>query len=117
LGTPFSTGTLVRRGNAISFPEQRYDIVRAPVDGDGRTMRDVKAIPHVELSEAVARLVSEARSASSSELQQRPARIFGWRRNGPWIQAALTRTIDDLVASGRIRRVGDHLEARDHLAQ
>ena len=116
LGTLLSAGTLVLRGNAICFPEQRHDIVRAPVDGDGRTMRDVKAIPDVELSAAVARLVTEARSASTAELQQRAARIFGWKRSGPWIQAALARTIDELVATGRIRRVGDHLEAHDHIS-
>jgi hypothetical protein len=115
LNTLLSTGPLIRRGNAICFPQQRHDIVRAPVDDEPRTTRDVKAVPDAELAQAVERLVNEARSASSAELQQRTARIFGWRRNGPWIQAALTRTIDELLATGRIRRVGEHLEARDHL--
>jgi hypothetical protein len=115
LNTLLSTGTLIRRGNAICFPQQRHDIVRAPVDDEPRTTRDVKAVPDAELAQAVERLVNEARSASSAELQQRTARIFGWRRNGPWIQAALTRTIDELLATGRIRRVGEHLEARNHL--
>ena len=115
LHTLLSTGTLIQRGNAICFPQQRHDILRAPVDDDPRTTRDVKAVPDIELAQTIERLVTEARSASSAELQQRTARIFGWRRNGPWIQAALTRTIDELVATGRIRRVGDHLEACDHL--
>ncbi len=115
LNTLLSTGTLIRRGNAICFPQQRHDIVRAPVDDEPRTTRDVKAVPDAELAQAVERLLNEARSASSAELQQRTARIFGWRRNGPWIQAALTRAIDELLTTGRIRRVGEHLEARDHL--
>ena len=115
LGALIGAGTFIRRGNALCFPEQRYGIVRGPIDDDPRTLRDIKSIPDIELSEAVARLVNEARAASSTELQQRTARIFGWRRNGSSIQAALARTIDELVAGGRVRRVGDRLEAANHV--
>ena len=97
-------GTLVRHGNAYCFPNQPVDLVRIPQPGDKRTERDVKQIPDVELAQAVALLVSEAHIVTEAEAHQRTARIFGWRRTGPAITAALTRAIEQLLDQGVIQR-------------
>lgn len=104
-------GTLVRRGNAVCLPNQRTDLVRVPVAGDERSEREVRQVPDVELAEAVARLVAEARVVTTEEAQQKAARLFGWRRNGPAIQAAMARAVDELAASGRLERADGVLRA------
>jgi hypothetical protein len=109
------SGTLVRQGNAYCFPNQRTDVVRIPQPGDKRTERDVKQVPDVELAQALALLVRKARIVTEAEAQQRTARIFGWRRTGPAITAALTRAIEQLADHGVIQRSeGDlrHVRAR-----
>jgi very-short-patch-repair endonuclease len=105
------TGTLVRHGNAFCLPNQRVDLVRVPQDGDERTQRDVRQVPDVELAEAVARLVGEARVVTEEEAQQRAARLFGWRRNGTAITAALTRVVEQLADEGVVERSGSELRA------
>jgi very-short-patch-repair endonuclease len=102
-------GTLVRHGNAYCFPNQPVDLVRIPQPGDKRTERDVKQIPDVELARAVALLVSEAHIVTETEAHQRAARIFGWRRTGPAITAALTRAIEQPLDQGLIQRSGAEL--------
>jgi very-short-patch-repair endonuclease len=104
-----SAGTLVRRGNAFCLPNQPTDLVRVPQEGDERTEREVRHVPDVELAEAVARLVAEARVVTEEEAQQKAARLFGWRRNGPAIQAALMRIVEQLADEGRVEREGGQL--------
>ena len=104
-------GALVRRENAYCLPGQRIDVVRVPCPDDERTQREVKHVPDVELGEAIARLVADARIVSEDEVKQRAARLFGWARVGPGIQAALTRVVEDLAASGRVVRAGGELHA------
>jgi very-short-patch-repair endonuclease len=106
-------GTVVRDGNAFRLPNQRVDLVRVPVAGDERTLREVKQVPNVELAEAVGRLVAEARVVTEEEAQQKAARLFGWRRTGPAIAAALTRAVEQLAEEGVIVRAGDELRAAD----
>ncbi|HWT93659.1 MAG TPA: DUF3320 domain-containing protein, partial [Solirubrobacteraceae bacterium] len=105
------SGTLVQRGNAYCLPNQRTDLVRYPVEEDERTYREVKQVPDVELAEAAARLVREARVVTEEELQQRTARLFGWRRRGTAIRPALGRIVEQLLADGVIERTGDELRA------
>jgi Arc/MetJ family transcription regulator len=107
-------GTLTRCGNAVSTPTQRTDVVRGPHDFDEASEREVRHVPDVELAEAVAQLVAEGRIITDDELQQRTARLFGWKRNGPAIQAALTRALEKAIDSGRVIRADGYLEASDH---
>ncbi len=102
-------GTIVRHGNAFCLPNQRTDLVRVPHEADERSDREIKHVPDIELAEAVARLVSEARVVTEEEAQQKAARLFGWRRNGPAIQAALNRVVEHLHADGRIERADGQL--------
>jgi len=111
LGSLVSAGTLIRHGNAYCLPNQRVDLVRVPSERDERSQRDVKQVPDVELAEAVARLVAEARVVEEEEALQRTARLFGWRRNGPAIQAALERVLENLADQGRVERVHSRLRA------
>ncbi len=104
-------GAVVRHENAFGIPGQRIDIVRIPRADDERTQRDVKHVPDVELGEAIARLVADARIVTEDEVKQRTARLFGWARVGAGIQAALTRVVEDLAASGRVVREGGELHA------
>jgi very-short-patch-repair endonuclease len=102
-------GSLVAHGNAYVLPHQRVDIVRVPADGDVRTEREVKHVPDVELAESLARLVEEARLVTDEEAVMRVARLFGWRRTGPAIQAALSRVVEGLIDDGRVKREGAYL--------
>jgi hypothetical protein len=104
-----SAGTLVRDGNAYRLPNQRTDLVRVPGEGDERTEREVKHIPDVELAHALSRLIADARLVTDEEALTRTARLFGWRRNGSAIQAALSRVIEQLIDSGHVSREADHL--------
>ena len=107
-----SSGALVRAGNAYLLPNQSTDLVRVPDGEDPRTQREVKHVPDVELAEALARLVGDARIVTEEEAKQRAARLFGWARNGPAIQAALARVVEDLADDGRVKRDADgHLHA------
>ena len=86
--------------------------MRVPDGEDPRTQREVKHVPDVELAEALARLVGDARIVTEEEAKQRAARLFGWARNGPAIQAALARVVEDLADDGRVKRDADgHLHA------
>jgi hypothetical protein len=109
-------GALVRRGNAVATPTQRTDIVRVPQALDGHSEREVRHVPDVELTEAVAKLVAEGRIITGEELRQRTARLFGWKRNGPAIQAALNRAVEDAIESGRVIRADRYLQASDQTA-
>jgi very-short-patch-repair endonuclease len=102
-------GTLVLDGNAYRSPAQRTTPVRAPVDGDEDTQREVRHVPDVELAEAIIRLVTDARLVSDDEAATQTARLFGWRRNGLAIRTALARVIDQLIDEGRLARDGDSL--------
>ena len=102
----------MRAGNAYLLPNQSTDLVRVPDGEDPRTQREVKHVPDVELAEALARLVGDARIVTEEEAKQRAARLFGWARNGPAIQAALARVVEDLADDGRVKRDADgHLHA------
>jgi very-short-patch-repair endonuclease len=97
-------GTFSRRGNAYVLPHQPTDVVRVPEAADQRSQREIKHVPDIELAEAIVRLVAEARIVSDAELVIRVARMFGWRRTGPAIQATLARIVDGLVDEGRLSR-------------
>ena len=78
---------------------QELDTVRAPADG--HVARPVSDVPQVELRLAIARLAEDAKSIDTNELQTRVARIFGWKRNGPDITAALNQAIIDAARLGQ----------------
>lgn len=68
------SSTLVQRGNAFCFPQQRFDVVRVPDSEDQQTERDIKHIPDIELAEAVARFVADARSERARNCTNEPLR-------------------------------------------
>jgi hypothetical protein len=109
-------GTLVRCGNAVATPTQPTDVVRVPQDFYETSGREVRHVPEVELTEAVAKLVAEGRIITGEELRPRTARLFGWKRNGPAIQAALNRAVEDAIQSGRVIRADGYLEPSDQPA-
>ncbi len=97
-------GTLVCRGNAFCLPNQRTDLVRVPREGDERSEREVKHVPDVDLAEAVARLVAEARWSLRRRRTRRRLGCSDGGANGPAIQAALVRVVEGLSDQGRIER-------------
>ncbi len=101
-----ASGSLVRQLDAYCLPTQRTDLVRVPDPADARSDREVGHIPQIELGEALIRMVGEARVVSDDELLRQTARLFGWKRTGPAIQAALTRAVEQLAAEGRLQREG-----------
>jgi very-short-patch-repair endonuclease/ribosomal protein S7 len=87
----------------------KADEVRVPTD-DPETRREVRHVPSEELGLAVVRFVAEAHAVSRDELSMRIARLFGWQRRGPDIQAALEDVVGALLAEGRLRATGELVE-------
>lgn len=74
---------------------------------DGAAVRQVGDVPQFELRLAIARLVEDAKSISTSELQTRVARVFGWKRTGPDITAALNQAIIEAARLDQISVAND----------
>jgi len=102
----------VRVASPQSPPAQRRDARRLEgmsTEAGYDTLRDFL---RKVLAEAVARLVAEARVVSEEEAQQKAARLFGWKRNGAAIQAALVRVVETLSDDGRVERESGELRSR-----
>lgn len=84
------------------------EYVRVPSD-DPDTQREVKHIPQQELQLAIAHVVRDAHSIRAAEVSVRVARLFGWKRRGPDVSAALEEAVEELVRSGELRSVNDRL--------
>ncbi len=106
VGSLLRAGGIMQLGNAYCVPRQRVDIVRVPHDDDPRSRRDVREISDIELGQALVRLVSDARVIDRDEATRSTARLFGWRRSGPSIAAALNRVVDQLAEADLIVRDG-----------
>lgn len=76
--------------------------VRVPTDNP-ETERPAKHVPQQELQLAVRRIVQDAHTAEPDAISLHVARLFGWQRRGPDVQAALEDAIDALVNSGALR--------------
>jgi hypothetical protein len=68
----------------------------------GRAPRSVSEVPQVELRLAIAHLAEDAKAIDAAELQTRVARVFGWKRNGAEITAALKQAIVEATRLNQI---------------
>jgi hypothetical protein len=81
--------------------------VRVPDELDDQTQRTIQQIPPVEIAEAVYRLLVDARVADEDELMVGVRDLFGFKRMGAHIAAALSDALDRLEADGRLTRGPD----------
>jgi hypothetical protein len=86
--------------------EQRLRVRSANAD-DPETIRKVADIASEELRLGLLRLISEAGVVEEDELTARVSQLFGWRRRGPDIAAALQRALKRLVRDKAVRRRPD----------
>lgn len=93
----------------LSAPSLQLSAVRVPTTDDPTTEREVKYVPQEELRLAVARIVEDAHSIMREDLTFHVARLFGWRRRGPDVRAALGRAVDELVRIGTLVQSGQAL--------
>jgi hypothetical protein len=97
-------------GNRIYVDAQgfyRLDKVAAAavrVPGDEEDIRAVQHVPTDELDLAVIGTVIDAVSAGEAEVVTAVRRMFGWRRSGGDIVAAVQASIDRCLSSGTIER-------------
>lgn len=84
--------------------------VRIPSD-DPDTQREARHTPQHELRIAIARLVGEAHTIRPDDLSIHVARLFGWRRRGPDVRAALEDAIEALVTAGELVHDGEYVRS------
>jgi very-short-patch-repair endonuclease len=99
-----SAGFLSLSGTEISQ-------VRVPTGNDG--LRKVGWVPPAELDLAVLLLVRDARTMGVADLSTAVARLFGWRRQGSDIQAAVSASISRLEQAGSLVNDGGELRLGD----
>ncbi|MGR7026360.1 AAA domain-containing protein [Geodermatophilus sp. URMC 62] len=87
--------------------ESQFAKVRVPVDAD--TLRSVSQVPPEEIDLAVLGIIGDARFIEDEIVAQTVARLFGWRRQGLDIQAAVYGSISRLLSQGRLARTDDGL--------
>jgi transcription elongation GreA/GreB family factor/very-short-patch-repair endonuclease len=83
--------------------------VRTPEPGLPDAERRIDHVPPQELDVAMAHVAAEAVAATADQLTESVARLFGWKRRGPDISAALAASVQRLVAAGRLEEAGDAL--------
>ena len=64
-------------------------------------------VPPHELSQALRRLCEDAHSIDHDELTVRAAAIFGWKKRGKDINAALNRAVQRLLDDGVLQETSD----------
>lgn len=69
----------------------------------------MKHIPQQELQLAIAHVVRDAHSIPAAEVSVRVARLFGWKRRGPDVSAAIEEAVEELLRIGELRSVSDRL--------
>ncbi len=89
---------LIQDGGFLSLSGADVTTVRVPTDEDG--VRKIGWIPPAELDLAVLSLVCDARMMDSADVSAAVSRLFGWRRQGPDIQAAVAAAVSRLVQGG-----------------
>jgi transcription elongation GreA/GreB family factor/very-short-patch-repair endonuclease len=96
-------------GDFIWSPAGASEHVRTPEPGRPDTERRIDHIPPQELDVAMAHMAAEAVAATADQLTESVARLFGWRRRGHDISAALDKSVKRLVAAGRLEEAADAL--------
>ena len=96
-------------GDFIWPPDGGAEHVRVPDPTRPETERRVEHVPPQELDSALAQVASGAVAASENQLTEKVAEVFGWRRRGPDISAALTESVRRLVGAGKLEQRGDAL--------
>ena len=84
----------------VSLPNTEI-VVRVPSD-DPASTRKVASVDPRELDLAIVLLLRDAGAVSPGELRQAWARLFGWRRVGPDIEAAFEQSIRRLKRAGKV---------------
>lgn len=87
--------------------------VRVPAGEEG--LRKVGWIPPVEIDLAVLLLVGDARVMDVADLSSAVARLFGWRRQGSDIQAAVSAAVSRLDKAGSLIDGGGELRLGSRL--
>lgn len=82
--------------------------VRIPSD-EPDTQRESRHIPQEELRLAIFRIIEDASTITHDDVSVRVARLFGWRRRGPDVRAALEDAIERLVSDGNVLDDGEYL--------
>ncbi|HYY81071.1 MAG TPA: DUF3320 domain-containing protein [Actinomycetes bacterium] len=90
---------VVRVGGFVTVPERDGAAVRTPVAECART---VEQVADAELAAALLQLVQASAGVTHDDLTSAVARLYGWNRRGPDINARLNRLISDLVADGKL---------------
>ena len=98
---------LIHDGDFWRIRGRHVAAVRVPVDAD--TLRPVSQVPPEEIDLAVLGIVRDARVVDGEVVSQAVARLFGWRRQGADIQAAVLAAVSRLLSDGRLVAVGDGL--------
>ncbi|MBI2705096.1 MAG: DUF3320 domain-containing protein [Actinobacteria bacterium] len=97
-------GQIESTGRFVAFPDQTWDIVRVPIDGQPETSRVIERVPPSELEAAVVRMVNDSRGIEEGELTIRIARLFGWRRTGKGIADGIGSAIAAQIVEGNVER-------------
>ncbi|WP_250031453.1 DUF3320 domain-containing protein [Paractinoplanes maris] len=98
-------------GTFLAIPGRPVTVARGPGDG---VSRSVDRIADDELGFALVSLVTDGGTVAEPDLKTAAARVFGWARRGPDIDARLTAVLAGLVDAGQLARSADgRLSARE----
>ncbi|MBU2489819.1 MAG: DUF4011 domain-containing protein [Proteobacteria bacterium] len=106
---------LVRPGNGeevlwpLGMDPESYDGFRVPGE-DPDSSRKAEEIPLAEISNAVHHLLKHNLSAPEEEVIRETARIFGFRRTGPKVEARMRLGIELLIQKGAAQREGGDIQ-------
>ena len=87
------SGKAEQRGDFLWRPGQELEVVREPDWEDGRTFRDISAIPPEEIDLAFAKLIEASGGELGDHLIPEVARILGFDRVGPNIRSILSQRL------------------------
>lgn len=94
----------------LSLTGTTIAMVRVP-GADPLARRTAEEVPLAEIQLAIRQLVRDAKRVRRPELTLEVARLFGWKRRGPDITAALDRAVDGLLRAGDLDEDGEYLLA------
>jgi hypothetical protein len=90
-------------GEFVMSPTGHLDTVRA---ASGYQARTAEQVHPSEMELAVRHVVQDARGANRAEIIEAVSRAFGWNRTSAAIGAAITASIDRLIAAGALHENG-----------
>ncbi len=93
----------------LGVPSTALNTVRVPTDNPN-SQREANHVPPRELRLAISRIVREAHAITPEEVSVRVARLFGWKRRGHDVRAALDEATKTLTDSGELVLDGGHLK-------